>query len=161
MTIRSDIEQSFRSNYAAMLTLACRLVHDEDVARDIVHDVFATLLSADEPSVTTGYLLRSVRNGCLNHIRNHSTRQRIKELYAVDLSEIDEGDWPDDEMIDRLHSIVAGKLPEQSRRVVEMRFSRDMSYREISSALNISEVAVYKHLRHALVVLRQNLNDNE
>lgn len=161
MMTKNDIEQLFRSNYAAMLTLACRLVHDEDVARDIVHDVFATLLSTDLLSVTPAYLLRSVRNGCLNHIRNHSTRQRINGLYAIDLTEIDDGTWPDYDMIERLHSIVDQRLSEQCRKVVSMRFTQDMSYKEISQALGISEVAVYKHLRHALVVLRQNLIDNE
>ena len=35
-----------------------------------------------------------------------------------------------------------------------------MSYREISTTLGISEVAVYKHLRHALDVLRQKFRNN-
>ena len=45
MTTKSDIEQLFRSNYTAMLTLAIRLLHDTDTARDIVHDVFESVLS--------------------------------------------------------------------------------------------------------------------
>lgn len=37
MTTKSDIEQLFQSNYRAMLTLAIRLLHDPETARDIVH----------------------------------------------------------------------------------------------------------------------------
>lgn len=161
MMTKKDIEQLFRSNYMPMLTLACRLIHDEDEARDIVHDVFATLLSSNIQNVTTAYLLTSVRNGCVNHIRNFTTRSRIKNLYAVDLSEIEEGLWPDEAVISRLHGIVENHLPEQCRNVIKLRFLQGMSYREISRELSISEVAVYKHLRHALFVLRQNLRDNE
>ena len=158
---KNDIERLFRSNYVAMYTLACRLVHDEEVARDIVHDVFATLLAADLLSVTSAYLLRSVRNGCLNHIRNHSTRQRINSLYSMELEELDDESWPDENVVERIHNIVDQRLSEQCRKVVSMRFGQDMSYKDISYTLGISEVAVYKHLRHALVVIRQNLKDNE
>lgn len=43
MTTKSDIEQLFQSNYRAMLTLAIRLLHDLETARDIVHDVFESV----------------------------------------------------------------------------------------------------------------------
>ena len=52
MTTMSDIEQLFRSNYQAMLTLAIRLLHDADAARDIVHDVFESVLSERLAMVT-------------------------------------------------------------------------------------------------------------
>ena len=41
-----------------MQTLAIRLLHDTDTARDIVHDVFELLLSA----AMSGFLLRELRH---------------------------------------------------------------------------------------------------
>lgn len=161
MTTRNDIEQLFRDNYAAMHTLAGRLMHDEDAARDIVHDVFAMLIANNLTIVSPSYLLRAVRNGCLNHIRNLSTRDRLNSVYALDMDEIDDEEWPDEATIEKLHHIVDESLTEQCRRVVCLRFTDGKSYREISEALGISEVAVYKHLRNALDVLRQNLKENE
>lgn len=99
MTTTDDIEQLFRNNYKALLIFANRLVHDGEVARDIVHDVFASLLSGDVRSVTPAYLINGVRYACLKHIRNTSVRERINKMYALDLQEIEDEEWPDDEDI--------------------------------------------------------------
>ena len=77
MMTTDDIEQLFRSNYKEMLILAKRLLHDEESARDIVHDVFASLLSGNVKTATTAYLLNGVRFACLKHIRHLSVRERL------------------------------------------------------------------------------------
>ena len=69
--------------------------------------------------------------------------------------------WPDDEDIAKLNDIVDSHLPEQTRRIVRLRFCELMTYKEISKLLSISEVSVYKHLRHAMNVLRQYFNEHE
>lgn len=155
------IEQLFRSNYTAMFTLACRLLHDSEVARDIVHDVFAGLLKDSPTSVTSAFLMQGVRFACMNHMRALSVRQRMKENYALDVSEISAEAWPDDEDIERMNRIVDTMLTEQCRRVLRLRFNAHLSYKEISEELSISETAVYKHLRHAMNVLRKYFNENE
>ncbi len=158
MTTKSDIEKLFRSNYTAMLTLAIRLLHDADTARDIVHDVFESVLSENLSTVTTAYLLTGVRFVCMKHLRSLSLRERFNNLYALDLDEIDNDEWPDPEDVARLNELIEQSLTMQDRRIVKMRFNGRMSYGEIAGQLCISEVAVYKHLRHAMDVLRQNFN---
>lgn len=76
MTTNSDIEKLFRSNYTAMLTLAIRLLHDTDTARDIVHDVFESVLSENLSTVTPAYLLTGIRFACMKHLRSLSLRER-------------------------------------------------------------------------------------
>lgn len=158
MTTNSDIEKLFRSNYTAMLTLAIRLLHDADTARDIVHDVFESVLSESLSTVTSAYLLTGVRFACLKHLRNLSLRERFNNLYALDLDEIEDEEWPDPEDVARLNELIDQSLTMQDRQVVTLRFNERMSYDEIAGQLGISEVAVYKHLRHAMDVLRQNFN---
>ena len=158
MTTKSDIERLFRSNYPAMLTLAIHLLHDADTARDIVHDVFESVLSENLAEVTPAYLLTGVRFACLKYIRNLSQRERFINLYALDLDEIEDDEWPDPEDVARLNELIDQSLTEQDRRVVRMRFTDRMPYSEIAAQLGISEVAVYKHLRHAMDVLRQKFN---
>ena len=136
------------------------LLRNEDVARDIVHDIFESLLNAGHTDVSGQYLLKSVRNRCLNYLRGLSTSERIKELYALDEQEVAAEEWPDDETIAKIHSTVSNNLTDACRRVVELRFTDGMSYKEISQTLGISEVAVYKHLRHAIDVLRKQLSKN-
>ena len=160
MTATNDIEQLFRTHYMAMHHLAMLILRDEEAARDIVHDVFESLINTGVTDVSAHYLLRSVRNRCINHLRSLSTKERVKQLLALDGQEIEAEAWPDDETIEKIHSTVANDLTDACRRVVELRFTEGKSYRSIASSLGISEVAVYKHLRHAIEVLRQKLSQN-
>lgn len=156
----NDIEQLFKAHYTAMHRLAMLILRDEDVARDIVHDVFESLLNAGLTDVSAQYLLRAVRNRCLNYLRSLSTRERVKELYALDEREIADEERPDEETMARIHSTVTNDLTAACRRVVELRFTDGKSYKEIATTLGVSEVAVYKHLRHAIDVLRKKLSQN-
>ena len=83
------------------------------------------------------------------HLRNLSVRERFNNLYALDIDETEDDEWPDPEDVARLNGLIDNSLTEQDRRVVRMRFTFRMSY---------SETAIYKHLRHAMDVLRQNFN---
>lgn len=156
----NDIEQLFKAHYTAMHRLAMLILRDEDVARDIVHDVFESLLNAGLTDVSAQYLLRAVRNRCLNYLRSLSTRERVKELYALDEREIPDEELPDEETMAQIHSTVTNDLTAACRRVVELRFTDGKSYKEIATTLGVSEVAVYKHLRHAIDVLRKKLSQN-
>ena len=161
MTQEFDIEQLFRSNYRAMLSLARRIVHDDDTAEDIVHDIFASLLTDRPPRVTSAYLLRGVRFACLNHIRNLTVRDRLNKLYTLDTGSIADEEWPDPEDIALLNEIVDCRLSAQCRRVMRLRFTSRLTYREIAEETGMSEVAVYKYLRQALNILRENFTHNE
>lgn len=170
MTSRNDIERLFKAHYARMHRLAVALLHDEDLARDIVHDIFAAILGGEmrvaalsdaDINVAGGYLLKSVRNRCLNHIRDCEIHQRIANRYFLDNEEYDTEDWPDDETIARIYALIKSDISSQARKVMELRFSEGMPFARIAAAMGISETAVYRHLSHALTVIRQKLNENE
>ena len=59
MTNRNDIEQLFKAHYSQMHRLAVALLHDGDLARDIVHDVFVSLLDSSSGILVTGAYLFS------------------------------------------------------------------------------------------------------
>lgn len=160
MTIKDDIGRLFRTHYSAMYRLAMLILRDDNVSRDIIHDVFETLLVSSRSDVSSGYLLTAVRNRCLKHIRKLSAQDRLKAIYSVDKSEIEDEDWPDDETIALIQSTVSNDLSDACSRVVALRFTDGKSYQEITEILGISKVAVYKHLRHAIGVLREKLTQN-
>lgn len=161
MTDRDDIEQLFRAHYAQMYRLAVTLLHDDDLARDIVHDVFLTLLDRHpDPCVSGGYLLRAVRNRCLNHIRDCNTRQRLANRYFLENTEYDTEQWPDEDELARIQSIIQSDLSPQARRVMELRFGDGLPFAQVAQSMGISETAVYRHLSHALTIIRKKLNEN-
>ncbi|MGM9854388.1 MAG: sigma-70 family RNA polymerase sigma factor [Muribaculaceae bacterium] len=161
MTNRNDIEQLFKAHYAQMYRLAVALLHDDDLARDIVHDVFASLLDSSlDITVSGGYLIKAVRNRCLNYIRDCEIHQRIANRYFLENEEYESEDWPDDETIAQIYSLIKSELSPQARRVLELRFSEGLPFSRIAASMGISETAVYRHLGHALKVIRKKLNKN-
>ena len=161
MTTKDEIEQIFRNNYKPMFILANRILHDEDAARDIVHDVFSSVLGNSLDTVNSSYLLNAVKYGCLKYIRSLSIRERFIQSYSLDADEIENNEWPNEEDIDKLNHIIDNYLPEKTRLVLTLKFIRQLKYREIAEELSISEVSVYKHLRHAISILRQYFKDDE
>ena len=160
MTKIDDIENLFRSHYASMYRLAILILRDENVSKDIVHDVFEALLVSGKTEVTEAYLLTAVRNRCLKHIRRLSVKDRLKEIYSIGEEEILSEEWPNDETIGLIQRTIAEDLTESCRKVVNLRFKDSKSYQEIADKLGISTVTVYKHLRHAIDVLRKKLSQN-
>lgn len=155
------IEGLFRAHYQGMYRLARGILRDGDAARDVVHDVFAGLLSSGKGAeVSGGYLIWAVRNRCLNRLRDLSIHERAANLYFLEMREYDDEAWPDEATVARIYDIIKNDLTSQGRRVMELRFEAGMSFSKIADVLGVSENAVYKHVRHALVIIRKNLNDN-
>ena len=72
MSKEETIEHLFRMHYGAMFRLAVAMLHDSDEAKDAVSEVFARLFRDNThlpKKGTSGYLLVSVRNQCLDIIR--------------------------------------------------------------------------------------------
>lgn len=155
----NDIEQLFKAYHARMQRLALTLLHDDGLARDIVHDVFVSLLEKF-PGVTPGegYLLNAVRNRCLNHIRNCGIHQRIAYRYFLENEKYETEDWPDDEILTRIDTMLSDDISSRARRVIELRFSAGLPFAIIAETMGISETAVYRHLSHALKIIRQKLS---
>lgn len=144
-----------------MLGVAVAIIRDQDIARDIVHDVFTTLL-LDKVSLlpSKAYLLQATRNRCLNHIRNMEIRQRISNLYILECNEYDADECFDAKTMEEIKVIIDTLLSPRQAEIMEMRYSKGMKFSEIAETLGISESAVYRHAGNALEVLRNKLKDN-
>lgn len=92
MTTVNDIGHLFRTNYESMYRLAMLMLRDDNVSPDIEHDVFEAVLRSGMTEVSAAYLMTSVRNRCLKHIRSLTVKDRMKAVYSMDLEEIAE-DW--------------------------------------------------------------------
>ena len=158
MNHQSDIETLFRRNYSAMHRVAASLLHDDEAARDVVHDTFEALMQGGVcEDVSAGYLLSAVRNRCINRLRHYATRERVHHLLSMETNEQEIDEWPDEDTFAEIREVVNTKLPEGAKRIVTMRFYDGYSGREIAEELTISEDSVYKALRNAILTLRKHL----
>ena len=164
MDKKRHIERLFRLHYRAMYRLASVLLHDDDESKDIVHDVFARLLTGEFPlqEATAGaFLLSCVRNQCLNVMRDRKIHERARQLLMLE-SEFSSKPAEDiDAEVVALYQAVADLFPPVCREVILLHFRDRMTYREIAKRLSVSETTVYRHLSSALSQLRQTLKRNE
>ena len=77
----------FRQHYEKMYNLARSILSDDDESKDVVSEVFTTILADDVvlmPESEEGFLMRSVRNRCLNLIAHKSVKERVTKLLLDD-----------------------------------------------------------------------------
>lgn len=153
--------QLFDLYYVRMFRFAESFVLDEEVAKDIVQQVFVSLYErmATLPDDTNvgGYLCVAVRNRSLNYLRDQDIEDQNKILYLRALNEAECMDWlEDEELITRIRSAISS-LPEKYRRICELRFYHCQGYKEIATELSISENMAYVQVHRLIQKLRDSL----
>ena len=162
MTDQKKLEKLFRQHYRQMYRLATMLLHDDAESKDVVHDIFARLL--DDPKelkeeTAEHYLLTSVRNRCLNVIRNRQIQERVEHLYLLDLDTTITPTERLEEELKALYQGVGELEPPVCRDIIMQHFRDGITFKEIARRQGVSETTVYKHLRRALHQLRTHLNN--
>lgn len=156
----TDIEQLYKDCYQRMLTVARRMLNDDDDASDAVSDVFAKLadgsltLPEDHPE---SYLLVSVRNLCIDRIHKMTIHERVERKLTLSQPSLISVE-SDMEKAEEMIAYAERTFPKQMWRVFQLRFDEGLLYREIAEQLGISEVSVYKHLAEALKRLKEKYN---
>ena len=160
MKAKTDIQRLYDEHCEAMLRTACRLLGDEEESRDVVSEVFAQL-SEQQVDIRNdaAFLLSAVRNRCLNLLRHKRLSERVHKLLPIGEEMVEEEAADEEEdSLEAMLRFVNTELTPQTREVVRLRFHEQMTYREISAHLGISEAAVYKHLAQAIRKLKARFN---
>ena len=160
---KSELEILFKTHYAAMYRLAVSLLYDADEARDVVSDVFASLLGggmAIRSDNARGFLLTCVRNSCINVIRHKQMRERFIRLYSTGAeSQVDDPD--DSMMLAELRDYIDNHLPPLSRRIFALRYLQDMTCQQVADAVGVSRVTVHHHLSQSLEKINTYFSNNK
>ncbi len=160
---KSELEILFKAHYTAMFRLAVSLLYDADEARDVVSDVFTSLLDggiAIKSDNARGFLLTCVRNSCINVIRHKQTRERFMKLYSTSAEPQVSG--PDDSMmLAELRDYINTQLPPLSRRIFTLRYLQDMTCQQVADAVGVSRVTVHHHLSQSLERINAYFNNSK
>ncbi|MBR1401803.1 MAG: sigma-70 family RNA polymerase sigma factor [Prevotella sp.] len=164
MTDRKEIEKLFRQHYRQMYRLANILLHDDAESKDVVHDIFAQLLSNSRPlrqDTAEAFLLTCVRNRCLNVMRNRQIQERIQRFYLLDIESSILSERLLREETESLNEGIRLLQPPVCHDIILWHFRDGLTFSEIARKLQVSETTVYKHLRRALESLRTQLKTQE
>ncbi len=151
----SAFEALFKEYSAYMLVFARRFVPEEHVS-DIVQDIFLQVWSRhsefiDEHTVKS-YLFASVKNQCLNILR----QEDVKSRYLRSLTEEDFEDHMLDVEVYTLLYAAISELPSKYRTVIEMSLNGH-HLEEIAKAMGTTVDAVKAYKKRGKELLRKKL----
>lgn len=173
--LKSGNEDAYQYIYAHHYALLCHVangyVKDSFLAETIVGDTIFHLWEIRETleiSVSIrSYLLRAVRNRCINYLNSEYERREIA-FSALMPDEISDdkvvltdshplGMLLERELEEEIYKAI-DKLPDECRRVFNKSRFEGKSYEEISQELGISVNTVKYHIKNALASLQMNLS---
>jgi RNA polymerase sigma factor (sigma-70 family) len=149
---------------APLMVYAARILGDSDRALDVVQETFLKLCRQDRAEVgphLLEWLYLVCRNRALDLLRRQKTRRaedlnasvRCKNAPPAKLIE-------DRDLAARIISML-NTLPENQRAVIELKFQKGFSYKEISreTGLSVSNVGFLIHT--AIKTLRRTMEDQQ
>jgi RNA polymerase sigma-70 factor (ECF subfamily) len=158
-------ETLFRDNFTGLCQFAAGYVKDTEDAREIVQDAFVSLWekrqSIDFSKPVKSYLSTTVRNRCLNYLRDH--KKFSTDLLALEnLSQDTIFGQPDKLVEADLRDQIARaieELPEKCREVFVLSRRHHLRYQQIADQLQISVKTVETQMSKALQHMRVRLSE--
>ena len=166
---RETIEELFTALESPLLSYARRLAGDPAAAEDVVQDAFMKLHAQfAEVREPRRWLYRTVHNQALNHRRQAGKIVPLHPVAEDGQPESAESADPQplpDEAIARWESIGLVRLSvetldERSRELIRLKFTEDLSYKEISERTGLKTGHVGYLLHHALKTMADELARN-
>lgn len=165
--VAETIEELFTALESPLLNYALRLTGQLSVAEDIVQEAFMKLHAQfEQVREPRRWLYRTVHNLALNH------RRDTNKIISLDAqaAENENHDTADpqplpDEQIARWEGIGLVRLgmealDERSREIVRLKFTENLSYKEISTRTGLTTGHIGYLLHHALKTMAEELSKN-
>lgn len=163
----SAFEAFFRALHEPLCRYAESFVTDRAVAGDLVQDAFIRIWDGrtrlDPTQSLKAFAYRTVRNLCLNRIRDERNRD---ELLAQQYEPPQRAEIRPDEAVDarslslRLQAWIA-ELPDRQREALELSRFQGLSHDQVARAMDVSPRTVNNHLVKALRTLRDRIRAYE
>ncbi len=146
--------------YQGLISFVYGLIRDEEVAKDIVNDVFLTLWDRrkmlDPEKSVKSYLFIIAKNHALNYIKHQSVVKQYEQYQSCELN-TEESEWDEYEAkLEKVRSVF-NLLPEKQQEVVRKCCVEGKKYKDVALELDISVSTVKTHLLRAMKFLRSEL----
>ena len=161
---RSQIESLFKTHYTQMYHLALTLLFDEAESKDVVSEVFASLLSGStivKADNAKAFLLASVRHRCLNVLQHKQVHERFARLLTEGTDTLVSDNTVEEQMqMEELMRYVRENFTSLEQQIFRLHYLREMTCQEVAEALNVSRQTVHTHLKQTVGKIRKYFNSN-
>lgn len=155
------------------ISIACSFTRDRAAAEDIVTESFTAFWNGREhielKSLPEAYVLQSVRNRCLNYMRNKAVRMRIEgDINSVSACAVEmEADILSEESIsflfrDEVQEIFMNfmkTMPDLTRKIFLASRMEGLTYNEIAERYGVTPRKVKRDIQKVLEIMRISLKD--
>ena len=145
----------FKKYYQPLVVFVVRHVGDEDVAKDIVQDIFFKLFESSRSLKSWFY--KVARNAAVDYLRHLQVEDKYKFLMAEAMINVPDMDEEIDEQVYDKVNLAIESLPEQCRLIIKLNVLEGKKYQEIAEELGITINTIrtqvsrgYKKLREIL-----------
>lgn len=151
----------YEEYFHTLLAVACQYVN-QDVAKDIVQDLFFKLWN--QPQIFEKvleiryYLYSSVRNRCLDYIRDQKVEAKRLGRWGIESDEFFQEVVLEEEVFIRLRKAV-NDLPEKYKSVITLTLE-GLKDKEISEKLGLNEEVIRTRKKRGKDILRNSLTDS-
>lgn len=152
------LKQLFFVHHAALVARAYHWVNDQQVAEELVQDLFMTLWQKAHQTQLQGrlenYLMVSIRNRSLNYLKSQFARQQFVDFEERFSESVDQPEQYDlEQLSERIDQAIA-QLPGKCREIFILSRRHNLTYQEIADKLGISKKTVETQVGIALKRLR-------
>lgn len=161
---QSAFAEIYERYWQVMYVHALKMLREEDDAKDLVQELFATLWTKgiDIPFNTnlSGYLYVSIRNKIINLIQQKKVRRNYLSslaLFAEETRNITFEQVSEKEILAVVEKEIQN-LPSKMRQVFELSRKENLSHKEIASQLEISDKTVKKQIGYAIKIIKLRLD---
>jgi len=167
---KAAFEQFFQNSYMRLLNYASLFISDREIAADMVQEAFIHFwdkrFNLQSDKSIEALIFTSVRNRCLNYLRDRQTYQKHIDKYTGEVEEmqfliqydfLENEEESVEELLARELSNALDLLPEKCKKVFLLSKLEGKKQKEIASELGISLKAVEKHIATAKTKLREQL----
>jgi len=158
-------EKIYRTHWKKMFGICYYQVKDEELAKEMVQDIFKSLWERRDQLNVTGplenYLVRAAKLEAMAYYRTKAIHGQHQKCIMEDTCQSEyctDNQVAFDELNNRVEVLV-DRLPCQCREVFKLSREKGLKNKEIASALLISEKAVEYHMTKALKFLQKNLQE--
>ena len=149
------------------------MVHDQELANDIFQETFVKAIMTIKQNryVENGRFSAWITRIAHNLVFDHFRKEKSENLQSTDASEIDilnrkelSESTVEDYLISTqietdIHRLIMA-LPDNQREVLQMRYFKEMSFKEIASMTNVSINTALGRMRYAILNMRKMAEDN-
>lgn len=165
-------KELYKLHYKVLCAFAYTYVNDSFIAESLVSDVIFNLWEKHEMLNITqslrAYLMKSVRNSCINYLDHCSRQSNMIQSYSTKLVEQqmlyhEQDNYPlcsllERELEEKIENALAS-LPALTREIFQLSRNEKFKYEEIACQKNITVDIVKYHIRLALCKLKDELKE--